>query len=401
MARARLLGSLGLAATLLYIGWIGAPYLHSVIVRDAALTTWVNATAAPISGTVDSNPLYPGERVGADGRIVGVDNPRADRTALAQARAELTRAEGRVAALGKLAKALTLAVSEREATAASYAATFKQDLDATIAGASNRLAITKRRLEIERSQSNRSSELAQRGAGSLAAAEAASGRLAEQERVLSESQTTIDRTSLRRQAAEAGVLLLDDGTDAGLAKRALDDARLKLGQTEADLAAAQVDVAAARAVVDAALNMYEKARAAIVVAPAGSLVWSLMTAPGAAVQPGTPIATWIDCRVMLVDVPVSDVEIALLSNGAAADIVIEGELKTRHGAVMLLRGAAATVGQADLAALAKGRRPGIGQALVRLEPTAADIEACPVGHAAYADFPTVSIIDIVRARLRL
>jgi hypothetical protein len=39
--------------------------------------------------------------------------------------------------------------------------------------------------------------------------------------------------------------------------------------------------------------------------------------------------------------------------------------------------------------------------LVQLEPTPADIEACPIGQAAYVDFPQVGLIAILRARLRL
>jgi multidrug resistance efflux pump len=397
----RLLLWLGFAGLLLYVGWIGGPYLRSVIVRDAALTTWINVTAAPISGIIERDPHYPGERVGADGRIVGIEDPRADATALAKARADLTRIEGRVAALSALAKTLALVVGERDATATAFATTFKQDLDATIAGAKSSLTLTRQRLEVERSQSNRASALAQRGTGSQASAETASGRLTEYQRALSESQTITERAALRRQAADAGILLLDDGTDAALAVRSLDDARLRLSQVEAELAGAQADQAAAQAVVAAVLDMYDKTRSAIVAAPPGALVWSLMTAPGSAVQPGMPIATWIDCRVMLVDVPVSDVEIALLRKGAPAVVVIEGESATRNGTVMLLRGAAATVGSADLAALAKGRQPGSGQALVKLEPTPQDFEACPIGHAAYVDFPGIGLIDIVRARLRL
>src|SRR4249920_1497044 len=104
---------------------------------------------------------------------------------------------------------------------------------------------------------------------------------------------------------------------------------------------------------------------------------------------------------MLVDVPVSDVELALLNKGAVANVVLEGEERVRRGTVVLTRGAAATIGREDLAAVAKGRYPGIGQVLVKLEPTPADIETCPVGRAAYVDFPQVGLIAILRARLRL
>ena len=86
---------------------------------------------------------------------------------------------------------------------------------------------------------------------------------------------------------------------------------------------------------------------------------------------------------------------------APASIVIEGDRKVRLGKVYLTRGAAATIGADDLAALAKGRHAGIGQVLVKLEPSAADIEDCPIGAAAYVDFPGIGILDMLRARLRL
>jgi hypothetical protein len=119
------------------------------------------------------------------------------------------------------------------------------------------------------------------------------------------------------------------------------------------------------------------------------------------VQPGTPLASWVDCTVMLVDVPVSDVEAALLHPGSTAHVVLEGERKVRTGLVILTRGSAGTLGSHDLAALAKGRRPGIGQALVSLEATPADVKACAIGHAAFVDFPEVGVFDQIRARLRL
>jgi hypothetical protein len=125
-----------------------------------------------------------------------------------------------------------------------------------------------------------------------------------------------------------------------------------------------------------------------------------MVSHGAAVEPGAPAATWVDCRVLLVDTPVSDVELSLLRPGLPAEVVLEGERRARRGSLLLVRGAAATLGPRDLAALAKGRRPGLGQALVTLDATPADVEACPIGRAAFVHFPDVTMLDIVRARLR-
>src|SRR5258708_37991626 len=102
---------LGFAGLALYVGWIGGPYLRSVIVRDAALTTWINVTAAPISGLIERDPHYPGERVGAAGRIAGIEDPRADATAVAKARADLTRIEERVRPLSALTTTPALALA--------------------------------------------------------------------------------------------------------------------------------------------------------------------------------------------------------------------------------------------------------------------------------------------------
>src|SRR5262245_54617255 len=87
MESPRLVAGLGLAALLAYLVWIGGPYLRSIIVRDAAVTTWINLVRAPIDGYLDANPLRPGALVQHDGRIASLDNPLADATPLSQARA--------------------------------------------------------------------------------------------------------------------------------------------------------------------------------------------------------------------------------------------------------------------------------------------------------------------------
>jgi HlyD family secretion protein len=128
-------------------------------------------------------------------------------------------------------------------------------------------------------------------------------------------------------------------------------------------------------------STYENARFQPVKAPPDSYMWSLITSPGDFVRAGAPIATWIDCSIMLVDVPVSDVELVLLRTDAPARIVIEGDPKVGDGKVYLTRGAAATIGADDLAALAKGRHAGIGQVLVQLEPSAVNCRIAALKHS--------------------
>ena len=392
---------LALAGLLIFAGWIGGPYLRSIIVRDAAVTTWINLTSSPIRGYVGEHPLYPGERVGADGRIVTIKDVLADQTPLTRAEAALLLAQDQLQVLEKRAATLQRRVESRGALADAYATAFKLDLDTRIVAATGRLDYIKRQMALQTAQNARIAKLAAEGHASHAAADAEAQVVADMQRTLIELQGELDRSNLRRKAADQGTLLLDDGTDAAIAARRLDNARLDLTQTEAAILSAKVDVDSARNILAAARALYEKMRRAEVLAPPGAMVWSLLTAPGSVVEPGAPVASWIDCSIMLVDVPASDVEIALLRKGAAANVVLEGEERVRRGTVALTRGAAATIGQTDLAAVAKGRYRGIGQVLVSLEPTPADVEACPIGQAAFVDFPQVGLIEIIRARLRL
>ena len=399
--RQRSAGLTALAALIIYIGWIGGPYLRSVILRDAAVTSWINPAPAPIVGYVGPRPLYPGERVGAEGRIAVIEDPLADRSALARAEADVKRAEQRLKAAEQLVLLRQSTVDARTTVAHAYAATFTQDLDTRIKAASGSLSVTSERLALERRQSDRLAKLAASGHGSQSAADAEAQLVLDLQKTVAGLQSELDRSTQRRSAAEKGTFLLDDGTDAAVASRALEDARLALHQAKLDLALDEVDVQLARNILPAARQAYDKALSAPVAAPPGALVWSLIAAPGAAVQPGAPVASWVDCGLMMVDAPVSDVELAVLPEGAQADVVLEGENRVRHGTVLVTRGAAATIGKADLAALAKGRYQGVGQALIKLESSPGDIKACPIGHAAHVDFPGVSLLDVLRARLRL
>ena len=356
---------IGLGVLLLYIAWVGGPYFKSIVARDAAVTTWISVIPAPIGGYT-RNPLYPGDRVGADGRIATVEDPQADAIGLARARAELDRAQARAEAAARMVETTEQMVATRTRTAAAYAAAFQADLDLFIANAKANLALTK-----------------------------------DNRRQFNDVEMSLKRAMVRQQAAADSVFLLENGSEAGSSERGLMESRLQLKRAQLDLEIATIDLRAAQTVVDAAAVAYEKSRSMDVLVPPDALVWSLISAPGAPVQPGAPLQSWVDCRIMLVDVPASDVEIALLPKGAHANVVLEGEKTSRVGHVLLTRGAAATIGGDDLAALSKGRNSRVGQVIVKLDPTAEDIRACPIGHAAYVDFPDIGVIDILRARLRL
>jgi multidrug resistance efflux pump len=395
----RRIAVLGLAGLLIYVCWISWPYLEAIIVRDAAVTSWISITAAPISGYT-TNPLYPGSRAGADGRIATITDSRADPRALAEARAESLRAASRVAAQAARVDGMRRALQTRTAHADEFATTFSGDMDAAITGAKRSLEALQTRLRFARAEAERMANLYNQRVVSQAELDVARGNVADLERELASTESALIRSTERHRAARGGVFLLEDGTDGNSTFQNLADARLRLVQAESALTQVRAEENAARAVLQAAEQAYDKSRSLEITVPPGAMVWTLISGPGAPVQPGSPVASWVDCSVLLVDVPLSDVETSLLRPGSVAEVVFEGERKLRQGTVILTRGSAGVLGAHDLAALAKGRHPGIGQALVTLAADAEDIRSCPIGHAAYVDFPDIGSFQILRARLR-
>ena len=55
---------LGIALFLAYAAWILGPYLRSILIRDAAVTTWSHLATTPIDGTVEFLTPQVNEAVG-------------------------------------------------------------------------------------------------------------------------------------------------------------------------------------------------------------------------------------------------------------------------------------------------------------------------------------------------
>jgi CRP/FNR family cyclic AMP-dependent transcriptional regulator len=395
----------GLAAAVLalvaYADWWLAPYFTSVLFRDAAVTTWINVATSPIHGNLEGPPPAVGRRVGADGRIAMVRNQQADPSEMERAAAEVARADAEVAELEAYLARLQGFDAEWRARTADYADIFKQNLDIDIDGARQELGYVTERLTLERGVADRMQALASRGNASQTDADDALAEVMELERMRAELEKTIAHAEERPQAADRDIFLQSDGRNPEWAFQAEDRVLLEIAQATRALADAEAALAEARASAAAAGQAFALISASPIVAPPGSLIWSVLAGAGAAVEVGTPVAEWIDCDMILVDVPVSDVEVGLLRKGMSAEVVLEGETQVRKGSVLLSRGAASVLGSADLAALAKGHGEDRGQVIVSLEHTPEDAQDCPIGVAAWVDFPEIDLIDELRARLRL
>lgn len=392
--------AVGVLIFLVYASWIIGPYLRSVIVRDAAVTSWSNVATAPIEGELEFQQGID-EVVGEDGVIANIRNDHLSREALSRARIRLDHARARVRVQEEYLRDIKELDRERARFKSQYADIFRAEVDVEIVRLQREMEVTSGRLDVMRKIATRKERLEVYGAESDAAVDEATLRVSELERQLKQLQSDIDHARVRREAADTGVFITVDGEDPDWVRGSRIELKLEKKQARLELRQAQAELELARAALGSAEDNFRRLSEAAVTALPGSIIWSARVAPGAVVQAGSPVAEWLDCSVLMVDVPVSDTEVSLIKPGDDANVVLEGETVVRKASVLLTRGSASTLEREDLAALAKGRREGVAQVLLNFSTHRDAIESCPVGRAAYVDFPGVGLIDIIRARLRL
>ncbi len=386
-----------------YTAWMIGPYLRSVIVRDASVTTWSRAAVAPIAGRIVTDLPAVGSVVGEDGHVATIRNDlllqetRAvedTRDRLIELRSRIKEAKEYLADLAKLE-------DQRVAAMDRHAEAFHAELETETAGLRRDIEVNTERIAVLQRIADRQRALVDRGAGSQAGLDEVLLRKTELEAAKAKLEGTLHFALLRDRSAEDGVFITADGDTPNWFRYSELELRLEMRRTRHELHAAEADLKEARRDLKIQERTLATLDEASVTAPAGSIVFSVVAAPAATVSTGERIIEWIDCSTLLVDVPVSDAELPLIGPGAAAEVVLEGEPRARDAVVLLARGSSATLGRTDLAAIAKGRTAGVGQILLRLDANPSEFERCPVGRAAYVEFPEVGLIDILRARLRL
>jgi HlyD family secretion protein len=395
-----------IVAVILFIAYASImiwPYLRSTIVRDASVTTWSRSAVAPIAGRIISELPETGSAIGLDGLVAIVRNNLLLQQAQAvedtrdkavAAETQIKEAKDYLAALRKLESG-RIAVRDRNGEA------FMAQLDTRITNLHREMNINSDRLDVLQRISDRQQSLVFRGAGSDAAMDEVLLRLSESHSRRAELQASLEFAELRRRFAEEGVYIDEDGSTPEWIRYGELDLQLEMQQAEHRLHGAEVELQKAQKDYEVEQATLTELREARVLAPPGSLVFSVLVSPDDTVVPGERIIEWIDCDFLLVDVPVSDAELPLIQKGSLAHVILEGERTTREAKVLLTRGSSAVLERVDLVATAKGRTPGVAQVLLKLDADPLEFEQCPVGRAAYVDFPGIGLLDVLRARLRL
>jgi multidrug resistance efflux pump len=392
---------LGILGFLAYAAWILGPYLRSIIVRDAAVTTWLNWSASPIAGTIERLPVAVGQSIGPDGVIARIENPHLSRHVAEEHAIRIDLARARVRELEAFLEEIQLLDRERSDLKSQYADTFRAQLSAEIASLERKIKVYANRLDLMRKIAARKTTLAGKGLVSEIVADEDAIRVSDLEFDLAELRERLDQSRIRRKAADGGVFIDSNGEDPAWVRGSRMELKLEKKRARLELRQAQAELSKAETDVEAAQEDLERLSEATVRAPPGSIVWSEPVARGAAVASGQTVATWLDCSVLMIDVPLADAEVSLIKPGMAAEVILEGETETRRADVLLTRGSGSTLGKEDLAAVAKGRRDGVAQVLLDFSRESGNFEECPVGRAAYVDFLDIGLIEVIRARLRL
>ena len=205
--------ALGVAVFLAYSLWIIGPYLRSVIVRDAAVTTWSNVATAPIDGKVEFRSRAADRVVDSAGDILLVRNDTLSRETVTAAETRVERARAQVEELQELLDEIILLDEGRGDLKAQYADVFRAQLDAEIASLERQIGVTSSRLELMRKVAARSEELARRGTGSETTADEARMRVSDLELEIAELQANLDYARVRRGAADHSVFITTAGED--------------------------------------------------------------------------------------------------------------------------------------------------------------------------------------------
>jgi len=391
----------GILAFLAYAAWIMGPYLRSIIVRDATVTTWLNWSTAPIEGRITWRSFGVERKVGSDGVIARIENPHVSLHALEEHVIRIELAQARVQQLEAFLEEIQQLDRERADLKGNYADTFRAQLDAEISSVERKIKVFENRLALMRNIAARKVTLSNQGLVSEIVAHEDAIRVSNLEFDLAELQERLDQARVRRQAADKGVFIDRNGGDPDWVRGSRMDLKLEKKRARLELREAEAELNQARLDVEASQRDLERLSEATIHVPPGSIVWSEPVATGATVVSGQTIAAWLDCSVLMIDVPVADPEVSLIRPGMQADVILEGDTEVRKADVLLTRGSASTLGAEDLAAVAKGRHDGVAQVLLEFSHEADNFEECPVGRAAYVDFLDIGLIEVIRARLRL
>lgn len=332
-----------LALFLIAAGTLGfAPYVLNDISTQAAINAPLIHLTAATEGTVADLP-NPGQYFARPQtiKLLELSGDTGDVAELnAQAKIALSQIE--------LAKRQLAELGVQSVRLGNRASSFTSAMNSRIADNLDAARATLSACKADRAQQiatrNRTRLLAERGFVSAAGLEKAEAAVAMKAGECDNAEAQIRSLGVTAQAARGGVFIGDSYNDAPYAVQQADRVLLQRQMIEKTLsdATAQYEQAQQRLKDAQALASYR--------APAGTLVWSLGSSPGASIRAGEPVIDLVDCRRRFVQVALPESKAEVIGPGSPADVRLIGSDGWVKGRVINITGAAGRRNESLLAA---------------------------------------------------
>jgi multidrug resistance efflux pump len=380
-------------ATIALLVYLVGPHIRATLSRNAVVTAWLHVVTAPIDGTVAAAQLIPGTIAAADMPAVRIVNDRLYPGPVAEIARQISRLREEIAANEGIVAELERQVVKRRALAGAYVNTLYGDLEGWLRTEEANLAGTKAQIVDQRREVNRLNSLNLAGNAADAAKEHAQAQLENLAAFGRGTQEIIDRVRRRQGVVRDDVFLETSLADVPWGYKDAEALEIEILKYKAMIAESKASLQYLSGIAtQVTLDL-----------PAGMTLWDRLAATTSFVKVGDRVFSFIDCRLLLVDVVVTDGVMTLLSPGDPAIIHLVGWGGDLTGRIVLLRGSRAPLAEGHLAATIPDRVFREGQAIVEIDQAAvrkANFAACPVGLAAFVEFPSVGVVTEAIQRLR-
>jgi hypothetical protein len=375
------------------LAYLVGPHIRATLSRNAVITTWLHVVKTPIEGAITASPLRPGTIAATTLPAVQIANDRLYPGRRAEIVLQLARLREEIGAKAGIVVDLERRVVQRRALAAAYLGSLHGGLEGWIRTEEANLVGTQAQIRDQRREVNRLNSLNRAGNTADAIKEHAEAQLDNLVSFARASQELIERVRRRQAVVHDGVALETSLADVPWAYKDGEALEIEILKQKAAIAESTA----------AAQSMSGIADQVTLDLPAGMTLWDLLAANASYVRAGDSVFSFVDCRDLLVDVVVTDGVMTLLNPGDPAIVHLVGWGGDMVGRVTLLRGSRAPLADGQLAATIPDRVFREGQAIVAIDQasvTAEGFTSCPVGRAAFVEFPSVGILTETIQRLR-
>jgi multidrug resistance efflux pump len=326
------------------------PTLTGYTSLDGTVNASIGVVSAPIDGVITNNPPKIGTFVPAGDDLVGIRNDRIVRTAEAQIEADLTAAKQRLQALREQIAKLTELTKELQ----SRLHEFQQ---ASIRNVAQEIAVRQHRISTAAAQQKSADAdlVRKQTLGSTGIVAGSSVEQARAASITAQNEGNIAREELERlnqqlDALKRGVFVGEGRNDVPYSQQRMDEVTIQLAEVQFRARDVEARLIQLEAQLEQERTRNRTLRYAMVRMPFDGVIWRTNVVEGSNVIAGAELAQALDCHDLFVDILVSEVAYDEIYPGREAEIRLLGRSEALQGRVISVRGSAAAVDDAVLAA---------------------------------------------------